>query len=685
MRTWKDYLFQAIVIVAVTAIVVSLLPRGDRSTHLVEKGEPWPYGRLIAPYDFPIFKSEDEIQHELDSIQQAYTPYFELITTVESQQMADFRAAYRAAQSEDLSLAYRLFLEKRLHEIYSRGIIDINDMQFLQLQNTTAITIYHGTEAVVVPVGSLFTEKSAYEHLFSGTEDKQLNRQKLQRLNLNNYIMPNLSYDEVKSKELWEDMEHSLSPSSGMVVAGQNIIDRGDIVTEEKYQILMSYVHEVNKRKQDTTDNYLVLAGQILYVFTIVLCLVLYFNLFRQDYIGNLRSILLLTILGLTFPLVTSILVRETWFSVYLVPYAMLPIFIRVFMDSRTAFFTHIATILLCAISLRYPFEFIATQTVAGLISIYSMREMSERSQIIRTAALATVAALMVYLSLDLVHGRSPLGDDTLNRVDFTIYIHILISGVLILFAYPLMAMLERLFGFTSNVTLVELSNINRDLLRQLSESAPGTFQHSMQVANLAAEVANKIGAKAQLVRTGALYHDIGKMSNPEYFTENQVGSVNPHRLLTNKESAAIILRHVTDGEELADRHQLPRIIRDFISTHHGQGVAKYFYISEKNEHPDAEIDIADYTYKGPNPQTTEQAILMMADAVEASARSLKEYTAESIGQLVDRIIDGQVADGFFAQCPITFQDIYTAKEVLKEKLRTIYHTRVSYPTLNQE
>ena len=685
VHTWKDYLIQSIFVIITTLVIVWFLPHGDRTTFHVEVGQPWPNGRLIAPYNFPILKSEAELQHERDSIQSAYEPFFELMTNVGTQQMNAFHNNFRLYKGIAENHTYRSFVENRLSEVYQQGIIDANDLQVLQLQETRMITIYHGNEASVVPVNKLYTEKSAYEHLFSNTESHGLSRQALQNLDLNQYIKPNLEYDEGRSKALWDEMEQSLSGSSGMMLAGQKIVDRGEIVSEHIAQLLRSYNHAMSGGDSSDSSNLLILLGQSLYVFAVVLCLVLYFDLFRRDYITNVRSVALLVVLVLVFPLITSVLVSHTVLSVYVVPYAMLPVFIRVFMDSRTAFFAHVCTVLLCAISLRFPFEFMATQLVAGLVAIYSMREMAERSQIIRTAALVTLSALVVYLSIDLVHGRSFIDNDSLKRVDYMIYLHIFISGLLLLFAYPLMALLERAFGFISNVTLVELSNINRDLLRQLSETAPGTFQHSMQVANLAAEIAIKIGAKPQLVRTGALYHDIGKMNRPEYFTENQLGGVNPHRMLSNKESAAIILSHVPEGEELADRHQLPRVIRDFISTHHGCGVAKYFYISEKNEHPEADINIKDYTYKGPNPSTTEQAILMMADAVEASARSLAEYTEDSIGQLVDRIIDGQMAEGFFNYCPITFLDIQTAKEVLKGRLRTIYHTRVSYPTLNEE
>lgn len=684
-RTWKGIISQASFLVVITFITVWFLPDADRGTFMVEVGRPWTYGRLRAPFDFYIFKSEAELQRERDSILQAYSPFFEQIPETMDKQLAAFRTDARSQKTDNLPRAYLDFVEEQLRAIYQQGIIDLDNLKVLQLQNTQSVILYHGREAVTVPVSQLYTEKSAYEHIFAAAESAQISRQRLQRLNLNRYIKVNLTYDVEKSESLKDEMERSISPSSGMVYAGQNIIDRGDIVTEETFQILSSYNRTIQERKKSTIGNtdIQILVGQLIYVLAIFLCLTVYFNLFRKDYIGSLRSVSLLVALILFFSIITSLIVEHTLLSVYVIPYAMLPIFIRIFMDSRTAFFVHVVTIMLCAISLSYPFEFMITQLVAGLVAIYSLREMSQRSQIIRTAFLVTASALVMYLSIEMIHGRTFGGEDALLRVDWQIYIHLLIAGVLLLFAYPLMALLERIFGFISDVTLVELSNVNSELLRQLSETAPGTFQHSMQVANLAAEVANQLGVKAQLVRTGALYHDIGKMMNPEFFTENQLGGINPHRALTNRESAAIIVRHVQDGEELADRYRLPKLVRDFITTHHGQGLAKFFYINEKNAHPNEDVNPEDFMYKGENPHTVEQAILMMTDAVEAAARSMAEYSEESIGQLVDKMIDGQVADGFFQRCPITFQDIYMAKEVLKKKLKAIYHTRVTYPTLS--
>jgi putative nucleotidyltransferase with HDIG domain len=370
-------------------------------------------------------------------------------------------------------------------------------------------------------------------------------------------------------------------------------------------------------------------------------------------------------------------MVEENLSNVYVVPLAMIPIIIGIFLDSRTAFMAHTTIILICSIFLRYPHQFIILQMAAGMTAIYSLRELSQRSQLLRTALIVVISYAILYFAFELIQ------EDDLTKLNTRMYIYFVINGILLLFVYPLLFILEKTFGFTSNVTLVELSNINNKLLRQMSEVVPGTFQHSLQMANLAAEAANKIGANSQLVRTGALYHDIGKMVNPAFFTENQT-NVNPHKNLSYEQSAQVIINHITDGIKLAEKHQLPKVIKDFIRTHHGKGVAKYFYISYKNEHPDEEIDIEKFSYPGPNPFTKEQAILMMADAVEAASRSLSEYTEESIGTLIEKIIDGQVSEGYFKECPITFKDIATVKALFKEKLKTVYHTRITYPELKK-
>ena len=682
-RDWKNYLQQVLAAVIAIVIIVWFLPRDAVKMMSFDVGRPWHHEQLIAQFDFAVLKSNEQLQAERDSIQRIYMPYFERMKNVEEKQIAAFRDSFRTHQSADLPFAYRTFIEQRLRTVYSRGILSNDDHRRLHEDGTVAISVYQGNDAYSRRVNKLYNPKTAYEYLIAEIDSAGIQRQKLRPLNINQFIHNNLRFDDVKSQERLSSLNSSLTNTSEYILSGQSIIERGKKVDQRDSLVLASYKSAWNERYQGSHKGDRLLWGQVLYVSVIIICLIFYFNLFRRDYISSWRSVLLLSVLVLSFSLVTSLLMRHTFMSVYIVPYAMLPVFIRVFMDSRTAFFTYVCTILLCAVPLNYPFYFIPTQLMSGLVAIYSLRELSERSQIFRTAILSTFVALVMYVSLDLIQNKIT-SDTTWENLDINIYRHIIVSGVLLLFAYPLMYLLERLFGFTSNVTLVELSNVNRPLLRSLSEIAPGTFQHSMMVSNLAAEVANKIDAKAQLVRTGALYHDIGKMENPEYFTENQLGGINPHNNLTNRESAAIILRHVTDGLELAERYELPRIIRDFIATHHGHGTAKYFYINEQNAHPRDKVNAVDFTYPGPNPSTTEQAILMMCDAVEASARSLQEYTEENIGQLVDRIIDGQIAEGYFRLCPITFLDIQTAKDILKERLMSIYHTRVSYPTLKQ-
>lgn len=672
----RDIFYRICVGIAAILLVVYFMPREGRSAYQFDLGRPWRYSQLIATFDFPIYKSNEVIQKEQDSVMHLFEPYFEINQSVEEEQIVKFRKDFTKMERQGIPAYYKGYIEQKLRTIYQNGVVQPDDYTRLTDDSITAIRIFTANQSVIRPIKEVYSHKSAYKYFFETEDTARYDRLKLQKCNLDRYIVSNLLFDQKKSEEQKKDLLSSISYASGMVMSGQKIIDRGDIITPETYNILASYLKESQQRSDSTKQEAYLLIGQILCVALIFMCMLLYFSLFRRDYLEKGKSVLLLLTMVVVFPILSSILVSQNIFSVYIIPFTMAPIFIRVFMDSRTAFVTHAIIILLCAVSLKYPYEFVATQLVAGMVAIYSLRELSQRSQLLRTALIVTITSLVFYFSLDLMHEKE------VNNLEYNIYIYLIINGILLLFAYPLMFLIEKLFGFTSNVTLVELSNINNDLMRHMSEVAPGTFQHSMQVANLATEVANKIDAKAQLVRTGAMYHDIGKTCNPAYFTENQSG-VNPHDQLSLIESARIIINHVTDGLKLADKYNLPEVIKGFIATHHGKGKTKYFYISYKNKYPDEEVDESQFTYPGPNPQTKEQAILMMADAVEASSRSLKDYTEESISNLVDAIIDAQIMDGAFTNCPITFQDISTAKEVFKEKLKTIYHTRISYPELN--
>ena len=618
-----------------------------------------------------------QVQKEQDSILATYQPYFHIEKNVEKNMIEKLREDYNKTLRHSLpSTDYVRYIERMLKELYRNGIIAGNDLTRMEEDSITAIRTVEQNTATSRLVEQLYTVKDAYEYLLNA-DTTHYKKKVLQQCNLNNYITPNLIYDEPKSEAAQKDLLSNISYANGFVLNGQKIIDRGEIVDEQTYNILESLRKEWEKRSESLQEKRLTLAGQILYVGIFLFCFIVYLDLFRADYYDRKGSLTLLFALIVLFPVVASVMVSQSLSSIYIVPFAMIPIIVRIFLDSRTAFMAHVTIILLCSITLRFPHEFILLQVVAGMVSIYSLRELSQRSQLLRTALVVFASYALLYFAFELIH------EDDLTKLNTRMYIYFMINGILLLFAYPLLFILEKTFGFTSNVTLVELSNINNSLLREMSEIAPGTFQHSLQMANLAAEAANKIGAKSQLVRTGALYHDIGKMVNPAFFTENQSG-VNPHKSLNYEQSAQVIISHITDGLKLAEKHNLPKVIKDFISTHHGRGLTKYFYISYKNEHPDEEVDTEKFRYPGPNPFTKEQAILMMADSVEAASRSLPEYTEESIGTLVDKIIDAQVTEGFFKECPITFKDIALVKALFKEKLKTMYHTRISYPELKK-
>ena len=675
--SYKDLLYKSLIFIATVSVIVYFLPNEGKFNYQFDINKPWKYGLLQASFDFPIYKNDMQVQKEQDSILATYQPYFHIEKNVEKEMIERLREDYNKTLRHSLpGTDYIRYIERMLKEMYRNGIIAGNDLTRMEEDSITAIRTVEQNTATSRPVGQLYTVKDAYEYLLNA-DTTHYKKKVLQQCNLNNYITPNLIYDEAKSEAAQKDLLSNISYANGFVLNGQKIIDRGEIVNEQTYNILESLRKEWEKRSDSLQEKRLTLAGQILYVGIFLFCFMVYLDLFRADYYERKGSLSLLFALIVLFPVIASVMVSQSLSSIYIVPFAMIPIIVRIFLDSRTAFMAHVTIILLCSITLRFPHEFILLQVVAGMVSIYSLRELSQRSQLLRTALVVFASYALLYFAFELIH------EDDLTKLNTRMYIYFMINGILLLFAYPLLFILEKTFGFTSNVTLVELSNINNSLLREMSEIAPGTFQHSLQMANLAAEAANKIGAKSQLVRTGALYHDIGKMVNPAFFTENQSG-VNPHKSRNYEQSAQGIISHVTDGLKIAEKHNLPKVIKDFISTHHGRGLTKYFYISYKNEHPDEEVDAEKFRYPGPNPFTKEQAILMMADSVEAASRSLPEYTEESIGTLVDKIIDAQVAEGFFKECPITFKDIALVKALFKEKLKTMYHTRISYPELKK-
>ena len=672
---WRNLATKTVLVCITVAIIVWFLPRNEGRMYRYDVGKPWMYGSVIAKFDFPIYKTDEAIKHEQDSLLKHFQPYYSLNPLIEKKQVERFLHDYEQGIN-GLPKEYVGIVARQMQEIYQMGIINTNEYNNIFKDSTSMIRFVSGKNAKSLKVSSFYSTIAAYEHIFAN-EKLATQRAILSRCNLNNYIEANIVYDKEKSDAEKNDLLSSIPLASGMVMSGQKIIDRGEIVNDYTCRVLNSFDKEMKRRSSTQDEIMTTFIGQILFVLILVMMFTSYLTLFRKDYFEKPRSITMLYTMITLFPILVSMMMKHNFFSVYIIPFAMAAIFVRVFMDSRTAFITHVTMILICAAAVKYQYEFIIVQLASGLVAIYSLRELSKRSQIFITAILVTISSCIVYLALQLMQ------DNQVFNIDPSMYTYFIINGIFLLLSYPMMYLIETMFGFISNVTLFELSNTNKGLLRNLSEIAPGTFQHSITVGNLAAEIANRIHANSLLVRTGALYHDIGKMTNPVFFTENQAG-VNPHDQLSDLESAQIIISHVTEGLKLAEKFNLPGIIKDFISTHHGTGLTKYFYINYCNEHPDEQVDKEMFLYPGPNPFTREQAILMMADTVEAASRSLNEYTEESISTLTNKLIDSQVAGGFFRECPITFRDIALAKSVLIERLKSIYHTRISYPHLNK-
>lgn len=671
INNWINLL---LVCVASTLCLLLALPRDSKAGYDYEVGKPWNYAPLIADFEFPIYKSAEQLAAERDSALRTFYPYYNSHEAVAQQQVRNFAADRAAGHFAGVPDAYITYAMRTLQGVYAAGVISSESMSRLTASGTCGVRVVNGTNAVTRDLGTIFSPRTAYEHIM---DDEHYSRDLLSRLNLHKYLEANLVYDSIKTQQGKAELLSGISGSTGLVLRGERIIDRGERVNLRQKAILDSLRRESERRKEDVDNERIILFGRFGLIAAFMALLVIYLRMFRRDLYQSPHTVYLIFSVVTIFPLLTYLLCTYKFFSVYIIPFAMLPIVLRVFTDTRTAFMSHLTMVLLASIPLHTHYQFILSQLLAGLVGIYCIKDLTERSQIFLTSLIVTFCTIVFGVMFELSEGGSLIGADRSWFRD------IVISGVALLFTYPLLYLIEQAFGFTSSVTLIELNNTNSPIIRRLAKEAQGTFIHSIQVGNLAAEVAARIGAKVQLVRTGALYHDIGKLTNPGFFTENQAG-YNPHDKLTEEESAQIIISHVTKGVELADKHRLPKVIKDFILTHHGASMVRYFYVQAVNKYGEENVDKAKFTYPGPNPFTREQAILMMSDAVEASSRSLKEYTTESITELVNRIIDGQVANGAFVNCPITFRDISEAKQTFIDSLQVIYHTRVSYPEIKQ-
>lgn len=679
-----SFILKGVLFFSAVLIIVQLFPRMPRFGYDYQQGRPWTYSDLIAPFDFAILKSSEELEVEKDLVLSDFRSFFVMNDEVGSLKVEQFDqyfleladslidAGVRMSKFNTAISAGRMILDS----LFRRGIIFL-DNDFQDMPPDFEVRLIQGQHARVIRLQEMLTIAQAFGLIGQMLDEFSLSNNIPLRRALENSLEHNVFYDSELTNLALESELNSIPLARGMVQQGEKIISKGELISAEKYRILESYRAEYQKIIGQTANLYLLYAGQLLLVGISMVVLFLFLFVFRRDVYNDNRRILLILLTVLSMVTVTSLVIRYNVDFLFLLPVCIVPVVIRAFFDNRLALYVHINTIILIGFLIPRSFEFVFLQFIAGIIAILSMVSLRRRSQLFLTAILIFLTYATVYLGLTLAHGGS-FSDLVLRD-----YIYFAVGAMLTLFAYPLIFLFERLFALPTDFSLLELADTNNDLLRQLSMLAPGTFQHSLQVANLAEQAIYALGGNALLTRTGALYHDIGKMEDPAYFTENQISGYSPHDELAYKDSAAVIINHVRKGIEMARKKNLPEYIIDFIRTHHGTTTARYFYTMYMNDNPDVEPDKSDFTYPGPKPFSRETAVVMMADAVEAASRSLSKPKEETINDLVEQIINSQMDEQQFENAPVTFRDIETVKRIFKQKLLNIYHVRISYPTLS--
>lgn len=665
------------------AVILLVLPHADHQSFTYEENQPWKYPLLTAEFDIPIFRDSTSMKVMRDSINKSFIPFVVRDTKSEKENLDRFNALIREqATAQEVQL-----LTSLLQQTYEEGVLDNSLSQYLQQNNKNTLRLVkegkeEAREIVSLDASRMYSPRRAFIFI-----DSAYNAEKTQNMEnlsqditkaINLCISPNIVIDSLTDSK-YRDQEYlTVSGALGVIKTGQRIVDRGEIITPQIYTNLNTYQEMLETRQSDRNHHTYFIIGQGIYIAIILATLYIFLSIYRPLFFSDIHKMTFLVTFITLFTLFAILMFENVASGLMVVPFAAVPVIVLVFFDSRTAIFALITTVFLAALVATYPLQFLFMEFTAGLVATFSIWQLDRRSQLLRTAVLTFITYMVSYFTMVLIM------EGNLTQVSWRIVILFLINSVILSFAYVLILVIEKIFGFTSAVTLVELSDINSPLLRRLAEEAPGTFQHSIQVSTIAAEAARAIGANTTLVRTGALYHDIGKLASPIFYTENQHG-VNPHAGLDPVTSAKKIVAHVSEGAALANKHKLPAMVKSFIMQHHGKGMAKYFYTTAVNNNPDKVIDKSDFSYPGPNPQTVETSILMMADAVEAASRSLTDYSPESINRLVENIINGQIADGMFKESPISFHDVEVIKKVFKQRLATIYHTRVRYPEINKQ
>lgn len=677
----KNRLIRTALLIGATAIILLLLPRTDHQSYIYELNQPWRYQLLTANFDTPIHRDSTSARKLRDSIDINFIPIVKRNEAVVGEAITRFTTAMTGKMtSADLNLATSL-----LTQVYSNGVVSGNIYNHLQKSETKQLRIAADendeTTVNTFDGSAMLSQAKAFEYIDSvfnahGTNESADAKQTMAQA-LNVVLQPNIVTDSTMDKKLRDQEEININAAIGVIKKGQRIVDRGEIITPQIYTNLNTYTEMLDEQRGGEKNETYYIVGQALYILGCFIALYLFLGIFRSIFYCSMKKMGFLMVFITCFVAFAILMFEYLRNGIYMVPFAAVPVVILVFFDSRTAIFSMLVTIMISALVAVDPLQFIFLELTTGIVAAFSIHNLTQRSQLLRTAGFTFIAYVVTYITMLLIQ------EGVMTNFEWRIIGAFGINAVALSFVYVLIVAIEKICGFTSSVTLVELSDINTPVLRRLAEDAPGTFQHSMQVSTLAAEAARSIGANTQLVRTGALYHDIGKLESPIFFTENQHG-VNPHQGLNPETSAQKIISHVTAGIAIAQKAKLPEVIRDFIPEHHGKSVTKYFYNTAVNENPDKEIDRAKFTYPGPNPQSKETTILMMADAVEAASRSLDDYSTKSINTLVDKIIDSQQAEGLYKDSPITYRDVETIRNTFKKRLATMYHSRIAYPELKK-
>ena len=678
-----------------TVLIVWLFPNKASFKFEFQKGKPWLHETLIAPYDFPVFKSSEQLVFEQEQLRENLKPTFVIDESVYEIKAEEFISKFEQKWATDKNVTkdarftfFNLNKKKNkktkkeklatyglqvLNDLYTTGIVQmVDDIEFKSADYE--VLVMRENIGELVPLGQLYTIESASKKAYDLTNISEKESDFLAPLILE-MLKQNVFYDEDATKKMLESELNEVSKGLGMVQRGEVIISQGELVTESNYQELESYRQRYEGENwEDSSENWLSL-GQSLLVMVAFLILFLFLKQFRTEVFNDNKKVTFLLTLIILMVLMASLSLVVGNKLIFLMPFCLLPIIVKAFFDTRLALFTHLVAIIIIGFIVPNSFEFIYLQLMAGIVSILSVLQMYKRAQLFVSAAKIIAIYFVAYFAMALSQ------EGSIDNIEWMNFVWFAGNGALTLFAYPLIFAFEKTFSLVSDVSLLELSDTNNPLLRELAQHAPGTFQHSIQVANLAEEGILEIGGNALLVRAGALYHDIGKMKNPQYFIENQISGINPHDDLSFEESAEVIINHVKNGISIAKTNNLPDELIDFIRTHHGTTMVGYFYKQFLNSFPDEmEVEVAEkFTYPGPKPFSKETAVLMMADSVEAAARSLKSPTLENIDRLVEGIINKQIDNEQFVNADITMKSITQIKKLFKKKLQSIHHVRVEY------